>query len=134
MNAEKAADGIYDLFVGVVVENDGTDGSVQWVHVFHLQAVGNPTDSTDRFAQNVDFTLGGRNREGINCAVVAGALTRFAGNQVQDNNANWQNDTDRVSPVGSTTKPGVGDLVAWVEEVGGTGTMDFSLTAIYEAA
>ena len=32
------------------------------------------------------------------------------------------------------TKPAVGDLAVWVEEVAGTGTIDFSLTALYAAA
>ena len=65
--------------------------------------------------------------------MVDGAMPNFAGNQVQADNGNWQNDTNRVSPVGTTTKPGVGDVVVWVEEVSGTGTDDFSITAIYEA-
>jgi len=34
---------------------------------------------------------------------------------------------------GATGKPGDGDIVVWVEEVSGTGTIDFCLTAIYEA-
>jgi len=134
MNSEKASDGIFDVWVGVVTENDGTDGSATWCHVFHLEAVGNATDSTDRFAQTVDFTLAGRNPDGLNLAVVSGALTNFAGNQTQANSANWINSTNRASPVGSTTKPAAGDVVVWVEEVTNGGTLDFSLTAIYEAA
>jgi len=134
LEAEKAADGAFDVWAGVVTENDATDGSVQWVHAFHLESVTNPTDSTDRAHTQVDFTLGGANFDGINCAVVSGALPFFAGNQTQADNVNWQNDENRVSPVGSTTKPAVGDLVVWVEEVAGTGTIDFSLTALYAAA
>ena len=134
LEAEKAGDGVYDIWIGVVTENDATDGSVDWVHVFHLEHVANATDSTDRAAQVVDFTLGGGNPQGINCNVTGGAMTKFAGNQSQASNGNWQNDTNRASPVGSTTKPGVGDLVAWVEEVSGSGTLDFSLSAVYEAA
>lgn len=132
LNAEKAGDGVYDLWVGAVTENDDTDGSVNWLHVFHLQHVANNTDSTDRFAQNVDFTLGGANADGLRCEISSGAQVGFVGNQVQANSANWKNDTNRVSPVGATTKPGVGDIVVWVEKVSGTGTLDFSLTAIYE--
>jgi len=134
LSAEKATDGVFDVWVGVVTENDATDGSVTWVHVFHLESVVNPTDSTDRFHGSVDFTLGGRNPEGANLAVVSGALTRFASNLTQADSANWQNDTNRASPVGSTTKPGVGDVVVWVEEVSDGGTLDFCLTGVYEAA
>jgi hypothetical protein len=134
LSVEKASDGVYDIWVGVVTENDATDGSVTWVHCFHLESVLNPTDSTDRFHAQVDFTLGGAVDEGVNLNVTSGALTKFASNLTQANHVNWQNDVNRDSPVGSTTKPGVGDLVMWVEEVGGAGTIDFCITPTYEAA
>jgi len=134
LNAEKHSDGQFDVWVGVVTENDDTDGSADWIHVFHLEHVANATDSTDRHSDVVDFTLGGGNPKGLNLNVESGALVHFAGNQSQANSGSWQNDTNRVSPVGSTTKPAAGDLVVWVEEVGGTGTLDFSITAIYETA
>lgn len=133
LNTEKASDGIFDIWVGVVTENDATDGTAEWVHVFHLQASGNPTDSTDRFGQTIDFTLGGHNEEGINLLVSGGATPHLATNQSQAANSNWQNDTNRASPVGATTKPGVGDLVVWVEEVTTGGTLDFVISALYEA-
>ena len=132
LNAEKASDGVYDVWVGVVTENDATDGSAQWVHVWHLESAHNPTDSTDRFSEVVSFTLGGGNPDGIICKVDSGAMTHFAGNQTQASNTNWQNDVDRASPVGAATKPGIGDVVVWVEEISGTGTVDVSITAIYE--
>jgi len=133
LHTEKASDGVFDIWVGVVTECDATDGSTEWVHVYHLQASGNATDSTDRFAQSIDFTLGGHNPQGINLRVAGGATPHLATNQTQTNNVSWQNDTNRTSPVGATTKPGVGDLVVWVEEVTDTGTLDFILSAIYEA-
>ena len=136
--AEKASDGIYDVWVGVITEVDATNGTADWVHVFHLESVVNATDSTDRFAQQLDFTLGGANPEGLNLNITGGALTRIVTNQQQAGHVNWQTDTGLASPVGAaagaTGRPGVGDLVVWVEEVGGTGTIDFSLKAIYEAA
>jgi len=58
LHAEKATDGIFDVWVGILYENDGTDGSARWLHCFHLEAVGNPTDSTDRFAQELEYNLG----------------------------------------------------------------------------
>lgn len=132
--AEKAGDGVYDVWVGVVTENDATDGSVTWVHRFDLQHVANATDSTDRFFAQIDYTLGGANEEGVNLNVTSGALTKFVSNISQADNGSWQNDTNRVSPYDSTTLVGVGDLVVWAEEVSGTGTLDFTLTAIYESA
>jgi len=132
LNAEKASDGVFDIWIGVVLENDGTDGSVQWIHVWHLEANGNPTDSTDRFVDCVDFAHGGMTPDGIICKVVSSAMPFFAGNQVDADNVLWQNDVNLTSPVGATTKPGAGDVVVWVEEVSGTGTIDFSVSAWYK--
>lgn len=131
LNTEKASDGVFDIWVGVVTECDGTDGTAQWVHVFHIEAAGNPTDSTDRFVGSVDFTLAGARPNGVNLALTSEATTFFVGNQTQASNVNWQNDVNRASPVGATTKVGAGDLVVWVEEVSGSGTLDFSLSACY---
>lgn len=132
INTEKASDGVYDIWLGVVTENDATNGTADWVHVFHLEAVGNATDSTDRFAQSLDFSLGGFNDLGIDLTIRGGAGIGFVTNQQQAGHVNWQSDTNRTSPVGATTKPGVGDLVVWVEEVSGTGTIDFAISVIYE--
>lgn len=139
LNTEKASDGVYDIFVGVISEVDATNGTAEWFKVFHLEHVNNTTDSTDRFAQVVDFSLGGASREGINCHITAaGAMSRIVTNQQQAGHVNWQTDTGLASPVGAaagaTGKPGAGDVVVWVEEVSGAGTIDFHITAIYETA
>jgi len=137
LNAEKASDGIYDIWVGAITEVDATNRTADWLHVFHLQHHNNSTDSTDRFAQVVDFTGGGGMEQGINCNITGGALTHVVTNQQQAGNTNWQTDVGLASPVaaagGATGKPGPGDLVVWVEEVSGTGTIDFSITAHYAA-
>lgn len=138
LGTEKAGDGVFDVWVGVVTEVDATDGSVTWIERFDIEAVGNTTDSTDRFAWAKDYTLGGRNIDGINCRVSSGALTHFISNQTLANSNVWQTDTGLASPVGAaagaTGKPGAGDLVVYVEEVSGTGTLDFHILALYEAA
>ena len=133
LNTEQHGNGIFDIWVGVITEVDASNGTAQWLHVFHLESDHNPTDSKDRFAGAVDFTLGGSRPEGIDLSIVSEATSKFKGNQSQAGNTNWQTDTDLASPVGTTTKPGAGDLVAWAEEVGDGGTLDFSLTAAYSA-
>lgn len=133
LSAEKHSDSTIDIWVGVVTENDATDGTAQWFHCFHMEHVANSTDSTDRMHEVVDFTMGGANPDGLCCQVTSGVTVYLVSNQSQAGNANWQNDTNRASPVGATTIPAAGDIVVWVEEVGGTGTLDFCLTAIYEA-
>ncbi len=104
MHAEKASDGVYDVWVGVITEVDATNGTAQWFHCFHLEAVGNATDSTDRFAQVVDFTLGGGNPDGINCKITSGTSVYLVSNQEQAGHTNWQTDTGLASPVGAALR------------------------------
>lgn len=130
---ETHTDGQYDIWLGVVIENDGTDGTAEWFDVLHCENRQNASDGLGHFHFVRDYTLGGANPDGINCKVTSGATPYLATAQSQADNGNWQNDTNRTSPVGATTKPGAGDVVVWVEEAGGAGTCDFSLTLIYEA-
>ncbi len=136
LNTEKAADGDFDIWVGVITEVDDENGSANWLHAFHLHHQGNSTDNTDRFVSEIDFTLGGANADGLRCEIVSGAQIGFVGNQSESGNIRWQTDVGLASPVGAaagaTGKPGAGDLVVLVEEVADVGTLDFSLTAIYE--
>ena len=139
LSAEKAGDGVYDIWVGTVWEVDATNGSALWADVFHLEHVANATDSTDRLCVSRDYTLGGAVPDGINCQVNSGGtgLTAFRGQQKLADSTVWQTDVGLASPVGAaagaTGKPGAGDLVVYVEEVSGTGTIDFSITATYMA-
>lgn len=125
---EKASDGVYDVWVGVITEVDATNGTAAWLHTFHLEAVGNATDSTDRFAQVVPFG-------GLSLTVNAAAdgLEQVVG-PTQAGHTNWQTDTTLTNPTGVAVAPAVGDLVVWAEEVSGTGTLDMYLSALYEAA
>jgi len=129
LDTEKHGGG-FDVWVGVVTENDATDGSVTWLHRFDLEALN--TYGIEPQHREIDFTLGASNPQGVNCAVRSGATPFLISNLTQADNVNWQNDTNRASPAGSTTKPGAGDIVVWVEEVVDDGTLDFTLTAIYE--
>jgi hypothetical protein len=141
LNTEKAGDGVYDIWIGVITEVDATNGTAEWIQCFHLESVHNATDSTDRFSAEMDFsTLA--NPDGmdltVNAATAGSETLRFVlTNSSQAGNTNWQTDTGLASPAGAaagaTGKPGAGDLVMWVEEVSGTGTIDFFITAIYSA-
>jgi hypothetical protein len=131
IDAETHSTGVYDVWVGVVYELDATNGSAQWFHVWHLETDTNATDSAGRFADQVVYTAG--NPQGLNCRVnTAGdGLEYQASNQEQAGNTNWQTDTTLTAASGTAVAPGAGDVVVWVEEVSGTGTLDFNLTALY---
>ena len=136
-SVETASDGPYDIWLGVISESDATNGTAEWFDVIHCQSPQNATDNLGHFLFTRDYALGGSNPDGINCMVTAGATPYLATAQTQAGNTNWQNDTGLLSPVGAaagaTGKPGAGDIVAWIEETGGTGTCDWSLTLVYEA-
>lgn len=129
LDAETIGDGEFNLYVGVVKENDGQDGSVDWLHVFHMTTPEDGTDGVRRVAETVDFCTGGDPR-GISLIVSGGALSSVVTNKSQDDSPFWKNDTARSSPAG-TSIPGVGDLVVWLDEIAGAGGIEFGLSALY---
>ena len=133
IDAETHATGVFDVWVGVIYEVDATNGSAQWFQVWHLEGDTNATDGKTRFAQQIDFTGRGANPEGLNCLVndAGDGLVYQASNQEQAGHTNWQTDTTLTSASGTAVAPGAGDLVVWVEEVGGTGNIDFNIAALY---
>ena len=133
LNTEKAGDGVYDIWAGVVIENDATNGSVNWFDLFHIEAVGNTVDSTDRMYVARDYTLGGSNPQGLNLFVDdSGSTPFFVTNQVATDDSTYENDAEHDSPLDDSSVMAAGDVVILVEEVSGTGTLDFSLLAIYD--
>jgi len=134
LSTEKAGDGVYDVWVGVITEVDASNGTAKWIHCFHLEHVANSTDSTDRFAQQLffdDLDLK------VN-AVTAGSefLENVTSNISLAGSTVFQTDVGLGSPAGAagstTGKPGAGDLVMYVEEVSGTGTLDFCVSVSYD--
>jgi len=130
---EQKSDGAFDVYFGVVTELDATNGSAKFFYAIHSEGVQNPTDSSGGQHIEVDFTLGGNNPNGIVCAVVSGATTRFVSNNVLSSSVLIQNDTALTNPIG-TANPAVGDLVMYLEEVTDGGTLDCGVTVIYETA
>jgi len=128
VNTEVKADGAFILYLGVVTEVDGTDGSTKWIAALLLETVDNPTDSTGARA----FSL--RWPNGLDLEVSGGAPVKFLSNAGHTDNVAWQTDTDLDSPYGdAASPPGAGDLVAYLDETGGTGTCSFSITVEYIA-
>ena len=117
MNSEHSAAGDFDVHLGVIVENDATDGTV---HDFLCRL-------NDQDPHDLIVTFPG----GLNLEIASGKPVWFLTNDINADNVFWQNDTNRVSPAGSTTKPGVGDLVMLVDEGANGGTFDFSILVDY---
>jgi len=135
LETEKHGDGEFDVWAGVVRENDGTDGTADWIKIWHIEAVGNPTDSKDRFSGSADFTSSGSNPQGLDCSIVSSRLVYMRGPN-SGNDVKLKNDDGSLvsSAGGSSLSSVAGDVVVWVEEIAGsTGTMDIALTCHYLA-
>lgn len=126
LTTEKLADGQYLLYIGVITEVDADNGSASWLLGIDMETVDNPTDSTDRRAFYFDWP------NGIDLEVSAGVLVNVLTNATLPGDAAWQTDTALDSPAGTTSSPpGVGDLVMYVEEAAGAGTISFTCTVEY---
>jgi len=126
ITAEKAGDGQFVLLIGVITEVDATDGSTKWFLVVDDEMVLNPTDSTDRIIVQFSWP------NGLDLEVSAGAALNLISNDGHTGSVIWQTDVNLDSPVGATSSPpGAGDLVLYVEEPGGTGTISFTITVEY---
>lgn len=123
---ERQTDGAYIVYIGVITEIDATDGSTAWLLAIYLETVDNPTDSTDRRAFIFDWP------NGLDLEVSAGVLVNMLSNVGHAGDATWQTDTPLDSPAGDTTQsPGAGDLVMYVDETGGAGTISLTATVEY---
>lgn len=132
ISAEKGSDGVYDIWVGPVLENDGTNGTAQWIACWHMEASGNPTDSTDRLIDHIDRTCSGVNPKGVDCSVVSGATPYISGGASGDQTALKNDAANLASAAGGSSLSAVaGDIVVWVEEVSDAGTIDLFLTVQY---
>jgi len=127
-----AAAAIWQIYIGVVVENDSTDGTAEWL-LGPLDGI--LTSGPNTWTRHITFTHTDAGRsEGLNLTVdtTNNTLKWFLTNSKQADSANWQNDTNRTSPAGATTKPGVGDLVMLLDEVSGSATFAGSILVIYD--
>ena len=111
----------WDLTVGVVVENDATDGTAVWMVDEHLLSL---TGSYGYDAHN--FPAGG-----LNLRVTSDALTYGVANNHSELTA-WQNDTAISATVGTTGTVAVGDLVILADEITDGSTLDFSICVDYD--
>jgi len=128
LSIEKETDGQYLLKFGVITEVDATNGSAYWFYIVDDEYIGNPTDSTDRLAQKLTWD-GGIDLE---IDTVGEIFENIISNTEMADDVAWQTDVSLDSPKGDTqSPPGVGDLVMYLEETAGAGTISFSVLVEY---
>jgi len=117
LNAEEPTAGVFEINFGVIVENDGTNGTV---HNFIGRL--NDTNPHDMICDPP---------AGINLEIASSKPVWVLTNIIDADNVIWKNDETLTSPAGAATPPGVGDLVMSVVEVSGAGVFDFSVLVEY---
>lgn len=111
----------WDLSVGVVVENDATDGTAVWVdgeHLVSLSGVFIPPQRT--YAS-----------DGLNLRVASSALT-YAVASGHSELTSWQSGTAISATVGTTGTVAVGDVVILADEITDGSTLGFTICVDYD--
>lgn len=124
-------DGTWDVWFGLCLENDATDGSGRWFHVLHLEADDQATDDHSQRQLHLDFT---DTPDGYLLLRATGGAADRTVSSTGTGDVTWlQNDAaNLVDATGATNKSaGVGDLFIWAEEVSGAGTLDLCVSALY---
>lgn len=115
--------GEFVVYVGVVTECDSTDGSMTALRKWDVKPIGGAHTYHE---QQWPFA-------GVDCKVVSGALQFFAGNSTVADNAAWKNDAGIQNINGTAAgNPGVGDLVAYVDEVVNGSTLRLRIGVAYD--
>lgn len=123
---ENAASGEYIVYIGVITEVDATDGSTNWILVMHEETDAESTDDVARSFRSYKWD------EGLDLEISGGALVMGVSNVGHSGDATWQTDVTLDSPIGDTSNaPGAGDLVMYVDETGGTGSISICVTVQY---
>lgn len=111
----------WQLSVGVVIENDATDGTAAWVDGRQLIALSSVfVPSQQAFAEG-----------GLNLRVASGALTYGVASSHSELTS-WQNDTHITATVGTSGTVAAGDLVILADEITDGSTMRFGVCVNYD--
>jgi len=122
---EADTNGTGKLYIGVISEVDATNGTAIWLDAIRMHTDEDGTDSTDkrhlvREYYGLDLEVDTAND----------ILYHVVTNSTQAGNVNWQTDVALDSPVGNTSSaPGEGDLVAWLDYT--AGNVYFTIKAFY---
>lgn len=123
--------GTWVLYIGVVTEVDGTDGSVDWLFVFDLETFQQSTDEVTRLVAHPRWP------GGLDLTVSGGAMTKCITIEQSAADADFQTDVELDSPYGRAgvtgSAPGAGDLVARWDETANGATVSFTIGVAYTA-
>jgi len=128
--AVSAVDLFWQINVGVVVENSGTDGTAEYiVSAIDFASTSGMVGQTRTYEWPLN---NGLNLPGLNLKVdiTNKTLTYLETNNKLADNAAWQNDTARTTPAG-TANPAVGDLIVYIDEIVNGGSFSAVVSCAY---
>ena len=113
---DSAGAGDWVVKVGVVLEVDGTNGSVKWFYYNKMAAALNQIIQT-----SVPY----------NGLSLAGPGDNIISGDAHTASVLYQTDVTLANPTGVAVAPAAGDIVVELEEISGTTTIDFSVELEY---
>lgn len=125
--------GKWDIKVGIVLECDATNGTVQWFAVLHCEVDDNATDDTNQRQLVLEFAMGDDGYQLMR--VVSGVAQRSVSNHLSGDVTWVETDAGNLADAtGATNKSaGDGDIVVECEEVSGAATLDVFVEALYSS-
>lgn len=125
LSAFLASSGSFRLKVGLLTENDGTNGSVYWLYQMEIPVSGIHTEVT------ADYRM--RSRYGLELSIASDVPVNFTSNNSTLSDVNWKNDVSLTNAVGDTdANCAAGDIVAEAEEINNGGTFDLTMRVQYD--
>lgn len=124
LSAFLASTGSFQLKVGLLTENDGTNGSVYWLYQLEIPVNGVHEEVT------IDYRM--RGRYGLELSIASDIPVNFTSNNKTTSDVNWKNDVSLTNAVGDTdANCAAGDLVAEATEVTDNGTFALTMRVQY---
>ena len=111
----------WHLAIGVIVENDATDGTAVWITNLHLASLSGVFVPPQR----------GYKDGGLNLRASGSALTYAVANGHSELTS-WQSDTAISATVGTSATVAVGDVVILADEITDGSTLGFSVCMDYD--
>jgi hypothetical protein len=112
---------LWHSLLGVVTENDATDGSVVFVHNQVLTSLSGMFISDHVWPEH-----------GVDLHIVDGIAENVASNIVHDDNVLWANTNAITATMGTTGTVGIGDLILYMDERTDGSTANFTLCIGYD--
>lgn len=109
----------WNIYYGVILENDATDGSTMWMYQHRRTRLAN-------FDEQRSYT-----DWGLDMRVTSGALVYATSNMELSDSVVFSSGAVITSSVG-TSSPGAGDIVVWLDEITDGAVLEYTICVDYD--